>query len=170
MVLERDFPPDLRVENEIKSLISKNHQVVLACYTTKEEDSEFDWNGCKVYKKQISNFIYKSSVGALKLPFYFNFWRKHIHSIIKKEKVEAIHIHDLPLARIGYEMKVKYDIKFTLDLHENWPAYLSVSKHTNSAIGKILSSNLQWQDYEIKYCNKADNIIVVVDEARNRLV
>lgn len=30
MLLERDFPPDLRVENEIKSLIKAGHSVILA--------------------------------------------------------------------------------------------------------------------------------------------
>jgi len=170
MALEGDFPPDLRVENEIKSLIAAGNDVVMACYTLKGTDTVFDWNGCKIYKKKISSFVYKSSVGALRFPFYFSFWRKHINSVIKLEKPAAIHIHDLPLARLGFEFKKKYGLKFTLDLHENWPAYLRVSSHANTFLGKILSSNSQWERYEKKHCNNADNVIVVIDEAKERLV
>lgn len=171
MILERDFPPDLRVENEIKSLINEQHEVVLACYSLKQEDEivETDWNGCRVYKKKINKFIYKSSIGALKFNIYFNFWRKHIVSILEKESIDAIHVHDLPLAKIGSELKEKRSVKFVLDLHENWPAYLRVSKHANKTLGKILSNNEQWIKYEIEQCQKADNVIVVVDEAKERL-
>ena len=170
MVLERDFPPDLRVENEIKGLLKNGHHVILACYTITENDSVFDWNDCKVFKKRIPTFIYKSSIGALKFPFYFNFWRTHINDILKNEKVDAIHIHDLPLAKIGYEAKQKHNIIFTLDLHENWPAYLEVALHRNTFLGKILSSIKQWKNYEQKMCTVANNVIVVVDEAKDRLV
>ncbi len=172
MVLERDFPPDLRVENEIKGLIEQNHQVVLACYSQKQEENLVvsDWNGCKVYKNKISKLTYKSSIGVLKFPGYFRFWKKLLTHILEKESINAIHIHDLPLAQLGCEIKKKHNIKFTLDLHENWPAYLRVSKHANTLIGKLISSNNQWEAYEKKNCFCADHVIVVVDEAKERLM
>lgn len=170
MVLERDFPPDLRVENEIKSLISAGHQLTIVCYSLKEDSQVFDWHGCTVYKKKIPGFIYKSSVGALRFPFYFNFWRKHLTQVIKTIEPDAIHIHDLPLASLGSYFKKKRGLKFVLDLHENWPAYLEVSSHTKGLLGTFLSNNKQWQNYELKQCNNADKVIVVVDEARERLI
>jgi len=170
MLLERDFPPDLRVENEIKSLIKAGHSVVLACYSLKTDTSEYNWEGCKIYKKNISKFIYKSSIGILKFPFYFHFWRKHVERIIKIEKPNAIHIHDLPLAKIGAEFKKKYNLRFVLDLHENWPAYLNVSEHTKGFLGRLLSSEEQWNNYEKKMINAADYVITVVDEAKDRLL
>ncbi len=170
MVLEKDFPPDLRVENEIKSLIKAGHQVILACFTFTGDHRNEIWNTCKIYKKRISPFQYKSSVGALKFPFYFQFWRKHLEEIIRLESPDAIHIHDLPLARLGSEIKQKYRLRFTLDLHENWPAFLRISKHANTFMGRILSSNAQWEKYEIHSCHQADQIIVVIDEAKERLI
>ena len=35
MLLDREFPPDLRVENEIEALTTEGHHVFLACYTRK---------------------------------------------------------------------------------------------------------------------------------------
>jgi glycosyltransferase involved in cell wall biosynthesis len=169
MALERDFPPDLRVENEIKSLMASGHSVIMACYTLAGTDTVFEWNGCKVYKRRISKFTYKSSVGALRFPSYFNFWKKHLKSVYRIEKPDAIHIHDLPLARLGYGLKKKFSIKFVLDLHENWPAYLRISHHTNTFLGKLISSNRQWEKYELNSCENADMVIVVIEEAKERL-
>jgi glycosyltransferase involved in cell wall biosynthesis len=169
MVLESDFPPDLRVENEIKSLLSAKHTVILACLSQSDHDIITSWNGCKIYKKGISKFTYKSSVGALKFPFYFNFWREHLENIMLNEHPDAIHIHDLPLARIGAEIKAKYGLIYVLDLHENWPALLSISAHTKTLIGRLLSSKRQWEKYEINSCWRADKIIVVIEEAKERL-
>ena len=170
MVLEKDFPPDLRVENEMKSLVKSGHNVVMACFTFTGNDRKEVWNNCTIYKKKITSFQYKSSVGALKFPFYFNFWRKHLRKIISLESPDAIHIHDLPLARLGSEIKQKKHLQFILDLHENWPAFLRISKHTNTFFGKILSSNIQWENYELKSCNQADKVIVVIEEAKERLI
>jgi glycosyltransferase involved in cell wall biosynthesis len=169
MALESDFPPDLRVENEIISLIAARHSVIMACFSHSGSDAITEWNGCKIYKKAINTFIYKSSVGALKFPFYFNFWGSHLESIIRKEQPEAIHIHDLPLAKVGIALKKKYQLKCILDLHENWPALLRMSGHTNTFLGRILSSDRQWRRYEIDSCLKADNVIVVIEEALERL-
>lgn len=169
MALEGDFPPDLRVENEIKSLIAGGNNVVMACYTITGSDCTFDWNGCTIYKKRIPKLVYKSSVGALRFPLYFNFWRQHIKKVFNIEKPDAIHIHDLPLAKVGFEIKKKYGVKFILDLHENWPAYLRVSHHANTLLGRILSSNAQWEKYERTYCKRADGVVCVIDEAKERL-
>lgn len=170
MILDHEFPPDIRVENEIEALTSKGHHIHIACYTFSDANAEERTNSVSIHRKKISKFIYKSSVGVLKFPFYFNFWRTYLNQLFIKNKFDAIHVHDLPLASIGYEFASKYNIPFTLDLHENWPALLNISTHTKSFLGKLLSSDSQWKKYEIEYCKKADHVIVVVNEAKTRLI
>ena len=97
-----------------------------------------------IHRKKITPFIYKSSVGCLKFPFYFNFWRKYISGLFEKENFDVIHIHDLPLSRIGVEMKKKFNARLVIDLHENWPALIKTAAHTQTFLGKLLSSNRQW--------------------------
>jgi len=169
MLLDHEFPPDIRVENEIQSLHENGHQVHIACYTQQGRKTFEETENCSIHRRTISTFIHKSSVGALRFPIYFNFWRKYLKDIFQEEQFNAIHVHDLPLAQIGYEFSKKYNTKFTLDLHENWPALLRVATHTQSMLGKFLSVNKQWENYEMKYCQLADNIIVVVNEAKQRL-
>ena len=169
MLLDHPFPPDTRVENEMKSLTEAGYEVHLACFQKdKEPLLEKTANGV-IHRKPVSKFIYKSSVGVLKFPFYFNYWRRYVNELFANERFDAIHVHDLPLAKVGYEAKCKYGVPFVLDLHENWPVLLQLSKHTNTFLGKLLSSNAQWIDYEKKMCGLADKIIVVVDEAKGRI-
>ena len=169
MVLESDYPPDIRVENEISSLLSAGHEIHVACYSYKKHfqlPSDLPYTIHKIY---INPLVYKSSVGALKSGVYFRFWRKFLHKLEQSHSFDAIHIHDLPLAKLGYEMGQKKGIPFVLDLHENWPALLKISQHTNTFLGRLLSSNSQWERYEKKYVSLADKVIVVVDEAKERI-
>lgn len=170
MVLDHEFPPDIRVENEIESLISAGHDVHVACFTFKNLPEKDQYLGASIHRKAISRLIHKTSVGALKFPFYFNFWRSFLNGLFEDIHFDAIHIHDLPLAKVGYEFAKKNEIKLTIDLHENWPAMLRIATHTNTFIGRLLSDNSQWVRYEKKYCELANNIIVVVEEAKDRLI
>ncbi len=174
MLLECDYPPDIRVENETESLAEAGHEIHIASYTRKtstDNNSLFreELENAVVFRKYISGIRYKSSVGALKLPFYFNFWRSYLKDLFAMEKYDAIHVHDLPLVKVGYEFSRKHKITLTADLHENWPALLAASGHTKTFMGRILSSNSRWRKYEKKYLNKVDNIVVVCREARERL-
>jgi glycosyltransferase involved in cell wall biosynthesis len=170
MVLDREFPPDLRVENEIGTLLSAGYEVHVLCYTRSGKSLQEKNDGLIIHRKPITDFIYKTSVGAMTFPFYFNFWREFLGEVIPSQSFEAIHIHDLPLIKVGIEMKNKFQVPVISDLHENWPAYLRISSHTKSLIGRILSPDRRWTEYERKYLLLADQIIVVVDEAKERLV
>lgn len=169
MLLDHKFPPDIRVENEIDALKKAGHIIHLACFSNDNKpELEFS-SSCIIHRKKISSFRFKSSVGALKFPFYLNYWRKFTENLIRELEIDAVHVHDLPLAKVGCYLKEKYNIKFILDLHENWPVLLQLSEHTNTFLGKILSSNKQWIEYEREFSLKADALIVVVDEAKKRI-
>jgi glycosyltransferase involved in cell wall biosynthesis len=170
MLLENDFLNDPRVEKEVVTLHKAKHKIIVAAISVSELPSEEIRENCLVLRKRISKFIKKSSVGSLKFPFYFNFWRNYVNQILRHHRIDAIHVHDLPLSRIGSEFKKKYKIKLVIDLHENWPALLNVSSHTQTITGKLLSSGRQWRLYEKKSALKADRIITVVDEMKDRIV
>ncbi len=169
MILERTFPPDVRVEKEIKSLIAAGYEIVLLASSVNSKNGIKHWNDAIIHQHKMSKFIYKTSVGALKFPFYFLYWKKLLTKIFQQYKFDAIHLHDLPLSKIATEFADKFDIPFVLDLHENWPAALEIAVHTNTSLGKLLSSNKQWQNYEKKYAKRADALITVVEEMKNRI-
>ncbi len=170
MLLPGDFPPDIRVENEAIALIKNGHEVVIACQTRKTlPDFDTFQSNIRVIRYKISKFGYKSSVAALLFPFYFHGWNIFLNELTKTESFDAIHIHDLPLAKVGIQLAKKTNALSVLDLHENWPALLSISEHTQSFWGRMLTNINEWKTYENSMCRSADKIIVVVDEAKARL-
>jgi glycosyltransferase involved in cell wall biosynthesis len=169
MVLDHEFPPDIRVENEIDSLHKGGHKIHIACFTRNNGEALEQTSTCVIHRKRISAFLYKSSVACLTLPLYFAYWRKFVKDILTRYAFDAIHIHDLPLARIGLEVKRRHGIKFILDLHENWPAFVAAADHTNTLAGKIVSPVKLWVSYERAMVSRADWVVAVVEEMRDRL-
>jgi len=170
MILESEFPHDIRVENEIEQLLKLGYDVSIACFTQRNQPLFEELNNVKIFRKKISSLIHKSSVGILKFPFYFNFWKRYLREVLQNNLFDLIHIHDLPLTKVGIAIKHEFNIPILIDLHENWPALIADAKHTNTFLGKLLSSNKQWVEYEKAILKKADTIITVVDEMKNRIV
>jgi glycosyltransferase involved in cell wall biosynthesis len=169
MVLDHEFPPDIRVENEISALSQAGHEMHIACFTQKNKPS-FEKEGMlTIHRRPVSGLMYKLSVASLTLPFYYIFWKRFLTKIISSGSFEALHIHDLPLVGVGAKLKKQFNLKLISDLHENWPAYLKISKHTNTPAGKLLSPIFLWRRFEKKILRHADAIIVVVEEAKNRI-
>lgn len=168
MILDTFFSSDRRVENEAQCLIDSGHTVYLMCLSEKLNIEE-NYNGIILIKRKIGKITYKSSVGALKFPIYFNFWKKRIRNFLDNNPVDVVHVHDLPLVKPVYELKEFYGFKMVLDLHENWPALLNVSTHAKTFLGRALCNISQWKEYEKIYIENTDAIIVVVEEARTRI-
>ena len=169
MILDHEFLPDIRVENEMEVLAAAGHEMHLACYTRKGRPAYELINNWHIHRTNIPSLVYKSSVAALTYPAYFRFWKKFVSGLLENEKFDAIHVHDLPLSQVGADLARKYRLPLTIDLHENWPAYLRISTHTQSLLGRLLSPNKKWIDYEKKVLKSANNIVVVVQEAAERL-
>jgi glycosyltransferase involved in cell wall biosynthesis len=169
MILDHEFPPDIRVENEMETLSEAGHEIHLACFTRKNRPEYEKSETCHIHRKAISGLVYKSGVAALTFPFYFQFWRGFITRLVREFRFDAIHVHDLPLTEVAAGICRKENIPLTVDLHENWPAYLRISAHTKSLAGRLLSPNRRWVNYEKRSLAAADHIVVVVKEAARRL-
>jgi len=170
MVLEGPFPPDDRVFKEAQLLVNQGFQVTIACTLKGDEPLFENYKGITVYRKHLPKLIYKSSVAALKFPVYFNWWKRFLQELFARDSFDCIHIHDLPLAKVGLYFKQKHTLKLVIDLHENWPAYLTKATHTQTILGKLLSSEQQWRTYEKWAAVHADKVVTVVDEMKNRIV
>lgn len=169
MVLDHEFPHDIRVEKEAKSLINNGYQVVIACFTKQNRPLKDNYKEIIINRINISEFMHKTHVGCLKFPFYFQFWTKFLNKILKNETFHYIHVHDLPLARVGLNMSKKYHLNYILDLHENWADHLRTARYSNTKLGKLLSNNEQWDKYETEQVLNADKVIVVNEFMKKRI-
>ena len=166
MILEGEFPPDVRVEGEINTLLAHGHEISLVCTTTKKNFYESNYKEATVYYLPLSKILYKLGAIALLLPLYFNFWLKHLKKIISDNKFDVIHVHDLPLISVGYRLSRMFHIPCISDLHENRPEIMKMYCHVNTFPGNILISTDQWEKYQAEYSRKVDYLILVTEEAR----
>ncbi|MBS0011951.1 MAG: glycosyltransferase family 4 protein [Bacteroidales bacterium] len=170
MTLESSFPPDKRVENEVDALLEAGHIVHIICTGDKGSSKSDIYKGAHIHRIFPASFIRKSSLAALKIPLYFIYWKSKLKKLLKEYPFDVVHIHDLPLIKPVLQLKKKYGYRIVLDLHENWPALLGISPHTRTIAGRLLCSIRGWEQYEKKYVQRADSLIAVVEEAKERLM
>jgi glycosyltransferase involved in cell wall biosynthesis len=166
MVLEGVFPQDERVEKEIGSLMDAGHQVRIATYAFEKTAFSSAYDGYIIYRRRISNIMYKLGAAILVLPFYFAFWRRYLRRIYNDWSFDAIHIHDLPLAKLGHEFKYSKKIIFVADQHEFYSNWIVKTAHYNTGIGRIVKRFSKWEKYERKYLRSADLVCTVEEPLR----
>ncbi|PQJ69574.1 glycosyltransferase [Polaribacter butkevichii] len=176
MIVDGYYPADIRVRKEAESLALKHTVFVLCC--RKENDQKIEViNNVTVLR----DIYYKSFTekGLIDMRLAINFVHPKFHEIlpeiIKKNNINVLHVHDLPLAKTGFLAAKKYHLKSVLDLHENYAAALLTwfSWRKNPVIrlkNKLFFNCNRWQNYENRIIKKYDNIIAVVEEMKDRIV
>ena len=170
MVLDQEFPPDVRVENEMRSLSEAGYKIYLLTYSRKKSKSYEVYNNIEVYRIPIGKLMYKFSALALLVPIYFHFWYRHINRFMQLHEVDAIHVHDLPLLSVAKKISVEYNVPLIADFHENRPEIMKLYAHTNTLLGKLLISIPRWEAYQKKYSILTDRLILVSPEAKKYYV
>lgn len=171
MILDEEFPPDPRVENEAIALINAGHNVFLFClgYNNSQASSE------SIHKIQVkrylsTQFIYKLSALAYTIPFYKLMLKSKIKHFLQENKIDAIHIHDLRIADAVFSANQKLKLPTILDLHENRPEIMKFYPHLTKFPGKFLISPKKWKKNEEKFIKKADKVIVVTKESKKEII
>ncbi len=170
MLLEKEFPVDLRVMNEALALRDAGMRVVIFClnFGDRAAVEEID-ERIIVVRRRISRWWFnKVHVTVGWLPFYNAWWRRFVLS--SGIKADAVHVHDLPLARVGWSLADRFGLKWVLDLHENYPAALKIWQFSRSWPGCWIYRQKPWKRYEKKAVRRADRVIVVIDEAMQRFL
>ncbi|MFX1294033.1 MAG: glycosyltransferase family 4 protein [Promethearchaeota archaeon] len=166
MVLYLRFPPDIRVEKEAKSLIKEGHDIYLiALSNTKKE-----------YFEKINNInvIYLKRYLLDRIMYRFNYINyvlvKKICEVIKKYQIEIIHVHDLPLVKTGVVAAKIHKIPIIADLHENYPAYLALTKKRGikKLIFNLFFNQKRYRAYELSILKQVNKIILVTQEGLER--
>ncbi|MFT5780244.1 MAG: hypothetical protein ACI837_003205, partial [Crocinitomicaceae bacterium] len=152
VILDNDFNPDIRVQNEIVALIEVGFEITLLCfgyvgknYPPKDNQSlNIIRVGITKSKKDKLFFL------ASWLPFYSNFWVNHIGKVLTKQSFDLIYTHDLQMARPVSKALKKSGKKmpFVLDLHEHLPAAMESYSWTKGIVRKQLSRPWIWYKRE----------------------
>jgi glycosyltransferase involved in cell wall biosynthesis len=171
MILDKEFYGDMRVENEVQALSSAGFNVFVYCFTFNGDYKEDNYYGATIVNIPVNRkFIRKlRALTNTILNFYPDYLVKLIKDYLTRDKIDALHIHDLYLFEVGLKLKNKFPhIKLVGDLHENYVEGLKSYKFANTFPGNILISINKWEKKEKEWCGKFDYLITVIDEAVER--
>jgi len=173
MVLDDRFPPDGRVEKEIKTLTTAGFDVFLLCFRFGDEPEESEYVGAKIIRIKINRKLSRKlrALTNTILDFYTFYWCRNMISFVKKYEIDILHIHDLYLvgAALSAKKKLGNEVQVCGDLHENYADALKYYKFSNTFPGNILISVKRWQRTEKKWLSELDRAVVVVEEMKNRI-
>ncbi|MCB0458606.1 MAG: glycosyltransferase family 4 protein [Flavobacteriaceae bacterium] len=165
MILDKEFPPDPRVENEAVTLVQEGHEVFLFCLTyNASEKREEVINGIRVKRYLSSKIEYKLSALAYTVPFYTFLIQKKITSFLNEVNVDAMHIHDIRVAEAAFKAAEKCKLPVVLDLHDNLPEIMKFYPHLQKFPGKYLIKPSKWKIKEEYFIKKAEKVITVSNE------
>ena len=170
MLLDKPFPPDPRVANEARSLVAAGHEITLFCLHPGGASEEIDWQGVRVVRYGIGRqFWKKASALVLTLGLYNRWFRARLPGFLRRYGIEALHVHDLPLVGEGLRASRAAGIPLVADLHENYPAAVRLYAWAQTPLGRLVVDPRRWDAYEREVVPRADRVIVVIDEARDRM-
>ena len=170
MILDSNFPPDPRVENEAIELIKHKHNVFLFCLTYGNEILCEEINKIKVRRYLSSKLEYKLSALAYTIPLYTKIMELKIRKFLFDNNIEAIHIHDIRIAESVFNVNKKMKLPVILDLHDNMPENMKFYPHLNKFPGKYIISPEKWKQKEEEFIKKANKIITVSPEFVEEIV
>ncbi len=168
MLLQAPFPPDIRLEKEIRSLTNAGYNVSLLC-NQYEENFSPDFPFCNIIRVK-ALFTNKKLNKIINIPFFLN--PRFIYYLFKTYfivKPNFIHAHDLPMAPLGLMLGKLYKKPVIFDMHENYPQALK-------AFDKKGFFNFLFKNYRLasllekKILKHVDKVLVVIEENKIRLV
>jgi len=165
------YPLDIRVEKEACVLTRAGHEVFLLCKGTPSQASA-DTVGLvrvirhvvhpdSIVRRKVDSLTYLATMDSPS-------WKNAVVRFVRENDIDALHLHDLPFSRSVLIAARTCHVPFVIDLHENYPAALRLWERR--LIDRVFFSPARAERLESRVVDAADRVIVVVDEARERLI
>lgn len=171
VVVDNTFDNDHRVQKEVRLLLREGHKVFVLCFDFRGNYKTYD---DFVVKRISINENIKNGLVVLNtnFSFYTNFWAKHITRFIAENKVEALHVHDLYMAKSGHLgiQKSHKNISLVVDLHENYPAAIASYRWAIKSWRKYIVTPKRWLKKEGEYLKYADYLITLSNSFKQDLL
>lgn len=149
MVLEWGLHNDIRVQKEILSLRKAGYNVYICVPESRVE------------------MVLQNKLRPLtpNIPIYPLLWKKKLFNFIIDKQIGVLHVHDLPLMKLGIEMGKKFGIPVVGDFHENFAEAVKVYDWAKKFPNKLFVDFKGWEDLQAWCISCLDKIIVTADEA-----
>lgn len=170
MLSDNSYPPDIRVEKEVKSLIQAGNSIFLLANRRPNEIPLEKHDQFEIIRKK---FIFSGPIGAFL--YYFLFFRICIFLWIilfsKKKQIDVIHVHDLPFYVATWIATMILGIPVIYDMHESYPTLIKTAAKNKNLIYKIANS-IRYFIYSIEFrfaIKTANKVIVISPEMKKEI-
>jgi hypothetical protein len=123
MLTQTVFPPDIRLEKEIRSLFKNGYKVLVVCNQfDRTRNPGFEFCVIERVKAVFKNIKLNKLIN---FPFFLN--PRYLFTSFKnliQFKPDYIHAHDLPMMPIAIFFGKLFRIPIIFDMHENYPQAL----------------------------------------------
>jgi glycosyltransferase involved in cell wall biosynthesis len=169
LLYQAEFPPAERIEKVARTLSGAGHEVVLLCNAYGKRQSR-DRVGCLDVERVWPTFRSRLINRIVKFPVFLNpLWIAQLIGIIRRRRIDAIQVIDIPLAPAAYAVGRAFRIPVVMDMWENYPEALrgwatrdwKVRLFKNPAVARAVERFVS---------PRVDQVFVVVEEQRERLI
>ncbi len=170
MVLQSDYPPDLRLTKEIQALKAQHISTWLLCNNKKRQIRKDQVDDADIYRLGFFAHLPAVMTSVLQIPLFFNpVWIWNILKLARQRSIKVLHVHDLPLALSVLLVGKCVRKPVVFDVHENYPAALRI--WGKKGFCPFLFRN-PWlaEKLETICLRMADAIIVVAEEHRELFI
>jgi glycosyltransferase involved in cell wall biosynthesis len=172
LLIGHDFPPDIRVEKEARALMAAGHHILLICENRRGRTGREDWNGVEIVRlPRLPTALRALNTATLFLSLRSPLWEWKIKQIVRANKPDVLHVHDLPFVGPGLRIARALDLPLVADLHENFAALLKIRQttHGHNPFDRFIFNSSRFARYERRVLPRCDRVIVVVEEAAQRV-
>lgn len=165
------YPPDIRVEKEAQALAQAGHEVLLLCRRDSGQSADEQVGPVRAIRHRVSpnsGLLRKMDSMIYLVTMDSPSWGSAMQSLITEHGAEALHLHDLPYVPSAIRAARACNVPVVLDLHENYPAALA--QWGGHGLENWLFSPARAARLEKRSIRRVDRIVVVVDEAKERLI
>lgn len=167
MLLQSEFPPDIRLEKEIRTLSKNGFYITLICNEYDSKKSK-NFEGVNIIRVKA---LFKSSKLNYIINFPFILNPRFLYYVIyfgSKVKPDFLHVHDLPMMPFGILLKKIIKRPLIFDMHENYPASL-IAFNKTGLLNYLFKNPHLARRLEYFAIKRSDFIITVVKENSERI-
>jgi glycosyltransferase involved in cell wall biosynthesis len=186
MLLDKSFPPDVRVRKEADALLSAGHTVDLLCEVASTQAADGPparetVGGIEVFRHERPADARTRWPETLhSLATHVNpRWRRLVRDHVEDRGVDVLHVHDLPLVPTALAVREQTGVPVVADLHENYPEAIRQWRRMDDLGDLLTPAKLaeraclpirRWKWVERHSVRRADHVLTVVPEGRDHYV
>ncbi len=163
MILQADYPPDIRLTKEIDALVQAGCRVYLLCHNKGNQPRVEEVDGATVLRLRHYGARWSALINT---PLFFNpVWLLGLRRAIRRYAITSLHVHDLPLAMSALWMGRWFRIPVVFDVHENYPEAMRIWGR-KGLLWFLFRNPWLAEKLERRCLDQADAVITVSEEHR----